>query len=401
MRTAPSRMRVYNDRTALDLMAGHGPMSRATLEQLTGLSKPGVAELLNRLERVALIERAGKRTGGPGPSAQLWSIRAAAGHAAAVDVRKGEVSVVLCDLVGEELVRIEQQFDGRHPTDAVVDALAQARHAAGLADELTAVVVGVPGGIEPLTGRLLYTRRIPEWAGIDLVGHLRERIAGDVVVENDVNLIALAEQGSAAATVATDGGEAPTPDDSFALVWIDAVGLGAALVLDGELHHGVTGGAGEIDYIPFADAGAPEGATLGAALSDHGILELARIHGCPVEAGAEGRVVIAQAAASADTASTAFLTDVARRAAFAATVVHSVMDPRTTVLGGSVVAAGGEMLRGLIQARIEQIQTPDRMTPLNLRVQRYGPDAVLVGGLRLALHNAQATVFASGSVIDG
>lgn len=398
MRTAPSRMRVHNDRTALELMAERGPVSRATLERLTGLSKPGVAELLNRLERVALIERAGKRAGGPGPSAQLWTIRGGAGHGVVVDVRKGQVSVVLCDLVGEELARVVRAFDGQHPTDAVVEAIAEARRMAGLETEATAVVVGVPGGIEPLTGRLLYTRRIPEWAEIDLVAHLRERIGADVVVENDVNLIALAERGARAAQPDQDAARAD--DDSFALVWIDAVGLGAALVLGGELHHGVTGGAGEIDYIPYMGADSPDGTTLGSALSAGGILALAAHHELALGEEPDAEALIRAATTATDTAHAAFLDGLARRAAFAATVVHSVMDPGTTVLGGSVISAGGEALRERIQRRIEQIQTPDRMTPLNLRTQTHGPDAVLVGGLRLALHNARHTVFASGSVVD-
>src|SRR4051794_20505565 len=75
----PQMLRAMNERTALDLVRRSGPMSRAELARLSGLSKPTVSLTLGNLERAGLVRVAGQRTGLPGPAAVLYEVRPEAG----------------------------------------------------------------------------------------------------------------------------------------------------------------------------------------------------------------------------------------------------------------------------------------------------------------------------------
>ena len=82
----PRVLRAMNDRAALDLLLEHGPLSRTRIGKLTGLSKPTASQLLARLEAAGLVLATGTTEGRPGPSAQLYEVNPAAGHAAGLDV---------------------------------------------------------------------------------------------------------------------------------------------------------------------------------------------------------------------------------------------------------------------------------------------------------------------------
>ena len=63
----PRLLRALNDRSALNLLLEHGPLTRTRLGELSGLSKPTASQLLGRLEAAGLVEPAGTLAGAPGP----------------------------------------------------------------------------------------------------------------------------------------------------------------------------------------------------------------------------------------------------------------------------------------------------------------------------------------------
>ena len=75
-----------NDRAALDLLLSQGPLSRTTLGNLTGLSKPTASQLLARLEAAGLVHASGTSAGRPGPNAQLYEINGGIAYVAGLDV---------------------------------------------------------------------------------------------------------------------------------------------------------------------------------------------------------------------------------------------------------------------------------------------------------------------------
>ncbi|MGP2438198.1 ROK family protein [Streptomyces sp. JW3] len=243
MPATPSTARAINDRLALQLFQREGPLTAAQLKQLTGLSRPSVADLVERLTAAGLIEvvgEAGEQR--RGPNAKLYGIVAGLAHLAALDVRTEGVSVLVSDLVGGVLAEASGPIrDDAGTGPAVEQAVALVERAAKVAgaDRLHTVGIGAPGLIDPAGGELRDSGGLPAWHR-RLVAALQERFPESrVSVENETNLAALAEQRDGAAR----------DRDTFVLLWLD-LGIGAALVLDGAVRRGASGGAGEVGFLP-------------------------------------------------------------------------------------------------------------------------------------------------------
>ncbi|WP_327405480.1 ROK family transcriptional regulator [Streptomyces sp. NBC_01288] len=243
MPASPSTARAINDRLALRLLQHEGPLTAGQLKQLTGLSRPTVADLVERLTASGLIEMVGE-TGEQrrGPNARLYGIVGNRAYLAALDVRMEGVSVLVSDLVGRVLAEASVPIDGDSGTGpAVEQAVALVERAAkeAGAEHLHTLCVGAPGLIDPATGELRNTTGLPAWHR-RLVAALHERLPDTrIVAENETNLAALAEQRDGAAH----------DRDTFVLLWL-GMGIGAAVVLDGVLRRGASGGAGEIGFLP-------------------------------------------------------------------------------------------------------------------------------------------------------
>ncbi|GAA0483517.1 ROK family transcriptional regulator [Streptomyces olivaceiscleroticus] len=386
----PSVLRAMNDRAALELLVSQGPLTRTRIGELTGLSKPTASQLLGRLEAAGLVRTTGNVTGRPGPSAQLYEVNPEAAYVAALSVDPGGVTAVVADITGRVVGEERAAADGQdsRPTDgqdagsatarvvtaAVDGALAKAGLARG---DLHRVVIGTPGALDPRTGELRYAPHLPGWHSRALLGELGDALGVPVVVENDVNLAALAEQYE---------GSAQDHDD-FVLVWVDE-GVGAAIVLGGTLLRGATGGAGEIGYMPLPGAPLARGGPDAAAAPDAGggfqslvgqpaILTIARDLGLDPADAAEAL------------ADQGVVDEVARRLATGLAAVVAVVDPELVVLSGLVAQAGGERLR----VRVEEELTGLALPRPQLRISDIEGDPILTGALRTALVQARDVVF--------
>ncbi|MBC2905187.1 ROK family transcriptional regulator [Streptomyces cupreus] len=392
MSASPSTARAINDRLALRLLQQEGPLTAGRLKELTGLSRPSVADLVDRLTAAGLIEVVGESgEQRRGPNAKVYGIVAGRAHLAALDVRTEGVAVAVSDLVGEVLAEASAPIDGGVGTGpAVEQAVALVERAvkeAGV-DRPHTVGIGAPGLIDPATGELRSSTGLPEWHR-RLVAALQERLPeARVSVENETNLAAVAEQ--------RDGAAADR--DTFVLLWL-GVGVGAAVVLDGVLRRGASGGTGEIGFLPVPGTTGLPSATgcdggfhslAGAAA----IAELAAEHGVTApEAPGEphAATLVRTAAESASLAPHgAFLNTLADRLALGAAAVISVLDPGCVVLGGEIGRAGGEELAARVQDRLLHLSP----LPTEVRAGRLGGEAVLRGALLTARDRAQEELFA-------
>lgn len=195
----PRVLRAMNDRAALDLLLAHGPLSRTRIGKLTGLSKPTASQLLARLEAAGLVLATGTSEGRPGPNAQLYAVNPRAAHAAGLDVTPERILAAVADVTGRTVGEYELLTPGRRPAQPVVrqvtDALDGAVKAAGLArGDVHRLVIGTPGAFDPNTGRLRYASHLPGWHSPSLLDELAAALPMPVEYENDVNLVAIAEQ---------------------------------------------------------------------------------------------------------------------------------------------------------------------------------------------------------------
>ncbi|WP_407554186.1 ROK family transcriptional regulator [Streptomyces sp. Pv4-95] len=396
-RTAsPSTARLINDRIALQLLQSEGPLTAHQLKTMTGLSRPTVADLVDRLQEAGLVSVVGESGARRrGPNARLYGIVADRAHLVGLDLRTHSATVAVADLLGR--VRVERTVPigpDDAPDEAVERSLAAVRTALETARAGTphTVAVGAPGLVDPATGRFGDTGWIPSWHAA-LVAALRERTAVPVLLENEVNLAAIAEQRDGAAR----------DRDTFVLLWLGH-GTGAAVVLEGKLRRGASGGTGEIGFLPVPGTAAlpsadgcdggfhslAGSAAICALAAEHGFLDAAgTVPGRPGADDAPPAEHLVRAAAEGD-AGAAFLDALAARIALGVAAVCAVLDPGCVVLGGEIGCGGGDVLAGRVAGHLA------RMSPLrtDVRAGTVGGRAVLRGAVLAARDAAQAELFA-------
>ncbi|MCY1694568.1 ROK family transcriptional regulator [Curtobacterium sp. SL109] len=345
----PALLRVLNDRAALSLLLDDGPMTRNEIAQRTGLSKPTAAEIIRRLEAAGLLREAGtaSQAGRRGPSAVVYEAITDRDLAVAVDVQLVDVRSTVVDASGRSYPVAEHRMDEhemRAPgEDMVAAAVSRAAAAAGIDPDLvTAVAVGVQASVDHATDTLIFTDGLPGWPREQVSRTLSDALGVRVVIENDANLAAIAERNM---------GAGRTPG-SFALFWM-AEGLGMALDLDGRLHAGASGAAGEIGYLSVpADALPldPTATIVADLISESAIIALAAEHGitAPDGSAADWRQVLPQLPGLP--AQHPFTTALGERVGHNVLPALAVADPETVVLHGPTGIAGGPALAAAVTA---------------------------------------------------
>jgi predicted NBD/HSP70 family sugar kinase len=380
----PRVLRGINDRAALDLLLERGPLSRSQLGELTGLSKPTTGQLLMRLEEAGLVITSGITNGRPGPRAQLYTVNPDAAHVVALDVTPARILAAVADLAGHTLGEYELRTPQRPRPDAVTNVVRAISGAASAAGQPVAglrhLSIGTPGAFDPTTRRLRYARHLPGWHDPHLLERLSDEVEMPIHVDNDVNLAALAERSTGAARGVED----------FVLLWVDE-GLGAAIVVDGRVRVGATGGAGEVAFLPVPETPLVRDVRRGNAGSFQelcggpAVVALARSLGL--------RVTSAPAAvrAALDTpgAGDQLIATLGHRLAVGIAAVVAVLDPTLVVLSGAIGLAGGDRLRAAIADELSSLAAT--RPRLELAAVREAP--VLAGALHTALTAAREDVF--------
>src|ERR1700757_2542709 len=212
----PSLLRELSDRAALELLLAEGPFTRAQLSERTGVSKVTVSQMLARLEDRGLVMISGEQASGRGPNAALYSVVPSCAYVAGLYVESDLVSAAIADVTGRRVANVSVDPNGvDDPVGMVRDAIGRACESAGIDfSALSAVVIGSPGVLDPRTGAPRLAVNLPTWHE-GVLDALREVLHTPVLIENDVNLAAMAERA---------GGTAAGLDD-FAFVWL-GTGLG-------------------------------------------------------------------------------------------------------------------------------------------------------------------------------
>lgn len=375
-----------NERAALEYIRTMGPVSRAQIARHTGMSKPTVSQALSALEGAQLVRPAGRSSGGKGPTAVLYELNARAGWVVGIDVGRAWLRAALGNLTGEIVARRDERTKVRS-TDDLISQIGEIAH--GLASEagirwrqVTFATVGSPGVFEPAREQITLAGALPGWERQGLVTAVQNELGTKVAFENDVNLAALGEQWRGLAK------------DVANFVYLHVgTGVGAGLVLNGELFRGWGGAAGEIGYLPVGTArpsSAPRGrgaldVTAGAA----GVVATARELGMKPPLSAKK---VFAAARRGDRVAARVVGIEAERIALAAAAVVAVTDPELVVLGGGI-GANGDLLLDPIERELKAL------TPLRprLEISSLGDQATLHGAVYVALQAAQEQLFSRSS----
>jgi predicted NBD/HSP70 family sugar kinase len=214
--------------------------TRTDIGRATGLSRTAVAARVDRLLADGLVTelQGGAVTGGR-PAARL-AFHAAGGTVLAASVGVSRSSLAVCDLAGSvlatESLALEAAVGPERLMHAVGEVLARLLDESG--SDPTAVRgigLSVPGTVDSAAGCSVGVPALPGWEDVKLPPLLTERFGVPVRVDNDVNVMAIAERHAR-----------PEVDDI--LVVKVSTGIGAAIVSGGVLQRGAGGAAGEIGH---------------------------------------------------------------------------------------------------------------------------------------------------------
>jgi len=380
----PALIRTMNEQLLLEYIRTAGPYSRADLARVSGLSKPTVSLALANLDRAGLVRLAGQRTGMPGRSALLYEVRPEAGFVLGLDIGLRYVRGAVADLTGVVRARASREVgsSGSAVQDRIGELVRLAEDLCAQAGitlaSVTQTVVGSPGVYDRRRDVITLTGGLPGLDRPEALACLRDAFGPRLAIENDVDAAALAER-------ALGHGR---DIDNFAFVHV-GTGIGMGLVLEGKLHRGVHGVAGEIAFMPLGDVimawdGTQESGgrvdleearrrgPLETAAAADGVVRAAR------RAGMTGPVTarsVFEAAAKGDAGAAAVVAAEAEIVAAAICCVITVADPSLVVLGGGIGQAPG--FAGAVASAL------GGMTPVmpDLKVSALGTEVVVDGCL--------------------
>jgi predicted NBD/HSP70 family sugar kinase len=295
----------------------------------------------------------------------------------AADVGATHLSVALTDLTGEILDRSTTPMNIAEGPEVVLDAVARKgrallRAAHRSPTDLAGTGVGLPGPVEHSTGRPNHPPIMPGWDSYDVVGRLTRELSGPVLVDNDVNIMALGEHTTEYADV-----------EHLLFVKV-ATGIGAGVISGGRLHRGAQGAAGDIGHIQ-----AP-GRTELCRCGNTGCLEaVASAAALAAQLNATTSQDIVELVRAGNTAATTAVRQAGREIGTVLAAAVSLLNPSVIVIGGSLSRAGDSLLAGIREA-IYARSLPLATTDLQVVTARSGPDAALHGAAILARQHVLA-----------
>jgi predicted NBD/HSP70 family sugar kinase len=248
-------VRRHNLGVVLRHVADHGPRSRATIALETGLNKTTVSSLVTELIGLdLLVERGLEQRGTVGRPGQVVELSGSGVVALGLEINVDYIAVRALDLTGAERHRSLDVRDLRTvEVGAVLDRLAALASAAleDIHDEglrPVGATVALPGLVDAASGALLVAPNLG-WTGVPVVDELHERLAGPpfpVAADNEANLAALAELWEGTARGLRD-----------VLYLSGEIGVGAGIIVGGELFRGAQGFGGEFGHMTLDPGGRP------------------------------------------------------------------------------------------------------------------------------------------------
>lgn len=239
---SPSRIGDVNRSLVLRILCDHGPLSRADLAGMAGVTRATIGNIVQDLLDAGMVEELEPRhgTGLVGrPGRPLW-FGQRAGLSGAAALGRGTCEVALINARGDVLDAVDAEFDPDATTStSAANAITKglARVLPSSSRDVLGVGIAVPGVCDPSTGTILGSGQLPGLLGTDLVDRVATKVEPRVLLDNDARAQALGEKWFG------EGRGVP----SFASVQTGH-GLGLGLVLDGAIVRGRHGDAGELGH---------------------------------------------------------------------------------------------------------------------------------------------------------
>ncbi|MEC3851340.1 ROK family transcriptional regulator [Paenarthrobacter ureafaciens] len=369
--------------------------TRAELALTTGLARSTVASRIDALISSGLVGPAGEASSSGGRPPSRFAFNPAARVVLAVDVGATHVIVAVTDLGGKILAEQRLKQDVSDGPDIVLgrviaagkELLAEAGREMG---DLAGMGIGLPGPVEHDTGRPVKPPIMPGWDGFDVVPYVQRSLPVPVLVDNDVNIMALGER------------TAYWPEHENFLFIKVATGIGAGIISSGELQRGANGTAGDLGHVRV-----PRGDEVLCRCGNYGCLEalasgpaVARqLHELGLEAstGADVLRLVGEGNLQAIQA----LRQAGRDVGDVLATVVNLLNPSMIVIGGSVGEAGEHLVAGIREV-VYRRSLPLATTHLRIGISMAGDRAAILGASQMVTQHVlspaviEATLQATG-----
>ena len=396
----PSHIRRMNQEAILRLVQRAGPVSRMDIAKILGLNPSTVNRLVEQLVEAGLLlvgeERmSGRRGGRP---ARLIYFNAEAAHVAALDLSDVPWRAALTNLAGEVIQsftatpRLGDREANLELLEDLLRRIVDFNESQG-GPPLRGIGVGAPSIVLWESGTVVWAASLG-WRDLPLKAWIQERWDVPVFVENDVNLLALGESWRGAGQEAT-----------HLAVLAAGTGLGAGLILDGQLYRGANEAAGEVGYLPpgpealgkeYTGFGPLEALAAGPGLVQRAMDALAQGAGGLLaelvdEESASGQPLspedIYAAARQGDVLAQRLVTETADYLSLAVAGLAVILNPEMILLGGEMARAADLLLEPIRQRLTGLVPVMPRLVPVQL-----GDDGVILGAVALVLRNTSPEV---------
>ncbi|MFW6641159.1 ROK family transcriptional regulator [Nocardiopsis algeriensis] len=375
-----SALRQANERRVVEVLRSEGTLTQAELARATGLSAASVSNIVRGLRAVGTVSV--RDTSSNGRRARAVTLVRSPGAVAAVDFTAGRVAVAIGDSGGTMLSREEIAYD------VAADPGRSVRRAAWLVEtalmrsridlsSVSLVVASVPGPVDPGTGEVGGISCVPRWAGFRPAEALSERLGVEVVAENDANLAVLAEQ---------HGGAGAGAEHVIHLVINE--GVGAGIVVAGQLFRGAGGTAGEVGHIALDPRGqvcrCGNRGCLETFVGSRYLLDMlpqtAEIARGPEPARIQDLVAAARAG---DPGCRRVVAEAGNALGQGVAIMANLFNPERVIVGGPLSEAGDLLLDPMYRS-MEMGALGSALERLELVPSGIGRDASLRGALRMA-----------------
>ncbi|MBK1697202.1 ROK family transcriptional regulator [Rhodovibrio salinarum] len=247
-------LRAYNERLILSVIRQRGPLSKAELARVTGLSAQGVSIIVSGLLKEKLVRKESKVRGNVGQPYTPIALHPRGRFSVGIKIGRRNLEVVLLDFVGTVIAHERMDYAGPYRQQVIAsaqDALSRTLDTLSAEERQRTIGIGIamPGDMHAWASELgLEPGALDDWQGADPADELQAATGLPTFPYNDITASCAAEMYF---------GEAIT---ARSVVYLFVGGfIGGGIVLDGRLHTGSRGNAGALGSMPMDSANGTEG----------------------------------------------------------------------------------------------------------------------------------------------